>query len=339
MSGQAGRREQEQDAFPLPKHPPSGGIGRQAPRWGEKPYHSLDFHLKQHFGEKVYRLSLNGGFSCPNRDGTRGTSGCLFCSAGGSGDFAADQGLPIPAQLVQAREKIAAKTNARLFIAYFQAYTNTYANTGYLRRVFSEALAPPDIAALSIATRADCLGDEVLDLLSALRETFHKPIWVELGVQSTFDETLSRMACGFSYADCRRAIIHLHNREIPVVAHLVLGLPGETKEMMLTSLSRVCRLPVNGLKLQLLHVLAGTGLAREYEKSPFPVFKMEDYCQFIVSCIERIPPQIVLHRITGDGPKSLLMAPAWSGDKKRVLNRIHQIFSERSTWQGRLAED
>lgn len=336
--GQFRHEGQTPDALLLPSHPSTSQIGVQAPRWGEKPYYSLDFYLKQTFGEKVYRLSLNGGFSCPNRDGTRGTSGCLFCSAGGSGDFAADRKLPISEQLVQARKKITAKTNARLFIAYFQAYTNTYADTGYLRRVFSEALAAPDIAALSIATRADCLGDEVLDLLCALREAFHKPIWVELGVQSTFDESLSRMACGFSYVECERAIMHLHNREIPAIAHLIFGLPDETKEMMLTSLSRVCRLPVDGLKLQLLHVLSGTGLAGEYEKAPFPVFELEDYCQFIVSCIEHIPPQIVLHRITGDGPKRLLIAPAWSGDKKRVLNRIHRIFAERGTWQGRLAD-
>lgn len=305
-------------------------------RWGDKPYYSLDFYLKQTFGEKVYRLSLDGGFSCPNRDGTLGTSGCLFCSAGGSGDFAADRGFPVSAQLVQAQKKIAAKTNARRFIAYFQAYTNTYADTGYLRSVFCEALREPQIAALSIATRVDCLGDRVLDLLCELREKFHKPVWTELGIQSAFDETLSRMACGFSYADCEHVVMQLHNRNIPVIAHLILGLPCETKEMMLTSLAKVCQLPISGLKLQLLHVLAGTGLAAQYEQAPFPVFEMEDYCQFIVSCIERIPPHIVLHRITGDGPKKLLIAPAWSGGKKRVLNRIHQIFAERGTWQGRL---
>ncbi len=317
----------------LSKSKPGAG---QPSRWGEKPYYSLDFYLKQTFGEKVYRLSLDGGFSCPNRDGTLGTSGCLFCSAGGSGDFAASRALSIRDQLMQAREKIAAKTNARRFIAYFQAYTNTYAHTGYLRSIFSEALSEPQIAALSVATRADCLADEVLDLLCGLREAFHKPVWVELGVQSTFDKTLSRMACGFSYADCARAIMHLHNRKIPAVAHLILGLPGETKEMMLASLARICHLPVSGLKLQLLHILSGTGLGAEYEKKPFPVFEMEEYCQFLVDCIEHIPPHIVLHRITGDGPKRLLIAPAWSGDKKRVLNRIHRIFAERGTWQGRL---
>lgn len=308
-------------------------------RWGDKPYYSLDFYLKQTFGEKVYRLSLDGGFSCPNRDGTKGTKGCSFCSAGGSGDFAAERRLSISEQLLQAQEKIAAKTNARLFIAYFQAYTNTYADIGYLRTSFSEALGKPQVAALSVATRADCLGDEVLDLLCELRGTFRKPVWVELGVQSTHDATLARMNCGFAYADCESAIMHLHNRGIPVIAHLIFGLPPETPEMMRASLKRICALPVDGLKLQLLHVLAGTGLAEEYEENPFPVFEMEDYCQFIVESIEHIPPHIVLHRITGDGPKKLLVAPAWSGDKKRVLNRIHQIFRERDTWQGRLLKN
>ena len=308
----------------------------QPVRWGEKPYYSLDFYLKQTFGEKVYRLSLDGGFSCPNRDGTKGTGGCSFCSAGGSGDFAADRTLSVTAQLLEAQEKIAAKTGARRFIAYFQAYTGTYAPVAYLRHAFSEALRNPQVAVLSVATRADCLPDEVLALLCELRETFRKPIWVELGVQSTFDDTLTRMACGFSHADCERAIIRLHHCKIPVVAHLILGLPRETKEMMLCSLARICALPVDGLKLQLLHVLAGTKLAAEYERDPFPLFDMADYCSFVVTCIEHIPPHIVLHRITGDGSKKLLLAPAWSGDKKRVLNRIHQIFAERGTWQGRL---
>lgn len=307
-----------------------------SPTWGGKPYYSLDYYLKQTFGEKVYRLSLDGGFSCPNRDGTLDTRGCSFCSAGGSGDFAADRRIPISAQLVQAKEKIAAKTNAGAYIAYFQAYTNTYADTDHLRTVFSEALCQPDIAVLSIATRVDCLADEVIELLCDLRDTFRKPIWVELGVQSTYDETLLHVRSGFCYEDCKRAIMRLHNRKIPAIVHLILGLPHETKEMMLTSVKRVCSLPIDGLKLQLLHLLSGTDLAAEYETQPFPVFELEDYCQLVVDCIEQIPPHIVVHRMTGDGPKKLLLAPLWSGDKKRVLNRIHKIFKERGTWQGRL---
>ena len=306
--------------------------------WLDKPYYSLDAYLKQTFGEKIYRLSLDGGFSCPNRDGKLDTRGCIFCSAGGSGDFAADRRKSVTDQLIDAKERIVAKTNAKHFIAYFQAYTNTYADISYLRTVFSEALCPEEIVALSIATRADCLDDEVLQLLCELRETFHKPVWIELGVQRTFDKTLRRIRSGFAYADCERASFRLHKCGIPSIIHLILGLPGEDKEQMLDSVKHICSLPISGLKLQLLHVLSGTDLAAEYEKTPFPVFEMEDYCQFVVTCIEHVPAHIVLHRITGDGPKKLLLAPLWSGDKKRVLNRIHAIFRERNTWQGRLAK-
>lgn len=307
--------------------------------WLGKPYYSLNAYLQQTFGEKVYRLSLDGGFSCPNRDGTLGTRGCIFCSAGGSGDFAADRQKTVTDQLSEARRRIASKTNAKHFIAYFQAYTNTYADISYLRTVFSEALFPEEVVALSVATRADCLADEVLQLLCELRETFHKPVWIELGVQSTSDKTLKRIRSGFTYTDCEYAIMRLHEYHIPSIVHLILGLPGESREQMLDSVKQVCALPISGLKLQLLHVLSGTDLATEYETTPFPVFEMEEYCQFLVTCIEHVPAHIVLHRITGDGPKKLLIAPLWSGDKKRVLNRIHAIFRERNTWQGRLSKN
>ena len=304
--------------------------------WLGKPYYSLDAYLKQTFGEKIYRLSLDGGFSCPNRDGKLDTRGCIFCSAGGSGDFAADRKKSVTDQLIEAKERIVSKTNAKHFIAYFQAYTNTYADISYLRTVFSEALCPDEIVALSIATRVDCLGDEVLQLLQELQEEFHKPVWVELGVQSTCNETLHRIRSGFTYAACEEAIMRLHKCAVPTIIHLILGLPGESKEQMLHSVKQICSLPISGLKLQLLHVLSGTDLAAEYEKASFPVFDPEDYCQFVVTCIEHVPKHIVLHRITGDGPKKLLIAPLWSGDKKRVLNRIHAVFRERDTWQGRL---
>ncbi len=304
--------------------------------WLGKPYYSLDAYLKQTFGEKIYRLSLDGGFTCPNRDGTLGTRGCTFCSAGGSGDFAANRNKTITSQLTEARTRIAAKTNATHFIAYFQAYTNTYADISYLRTVFSEALRPDEIVALSIATRVDCLGEEVLQLLCELRGTFQKPVWIELGIQSVHDASLRRVRSGFSYADCEDAVMRLHKYDIPCIAHMILGLPGENREQMLRSVKTVCSLPIAGLKLQLLHILSGTDLAAEYEKMAFPVFEMEDYCQFLVTCIEHIPPHIVLHRITGDGPKKLLLAPTWSSDKKRVLNRINAIFRERNTWQGHL---
>ncbi|MDD6038519.1 MAG: TIGR01212 family radical SAM protein [bacterium] len=306
------------------------------PDWHGKRYYSLDSYLKNTYGTKMYRLSLDGGFSCPNRDGTIGTSGCSFCSAGGSGDFAADRNISITAQLEQAKERIRNKATCTSYIAYFQAYTNTYADIFYLRTVFSEALAADDILILSIATRPDCIGDDVIALLCELRRRFQKEIWIELGVQTTCNVTLSHVRSGFTYETSADAIKRLADADIPVIVHLILGLPGENSSQMLHSLSTVCELPIAGLKLQLLHVLKNTALANEYFEKPFPLFSQEDYCQFIIDCIEQIPEHIIIHRITGDGPKNLLIAPQWSGNKKSVLNRIHNQLKERNTWQGRL---
>lgn len=301
--------------------------------WGDKPYYSLDYYLKHTFGEKVYRLSLNGGMTCPNRDGTLGTRGCIFCSAGGSGDFAAAPALSITEQIEQAKERVAAKSNCRKYIAYFQAYTNTYAPVSYLRKIFTEALSHPDIAALSIATRCDCLSDEVLDLLEELNH--RKPVWVELGLQTVHETTLTRIRSGFTLSQYEEAVLALHARGITIITHLILGLPGETKEMMRASVSHVAKLPIQGIKLQLLHVLKGTALGTIYEKEPFPLFSLEEYCDFIVDCIAMLPPWIVVHRLTGDGPRSLLLAPLWSTDKKRVLNTIQKNFRVRDLWQGK----
>ena len=303
-------------------------------RWGEKPYHSLDYELKQTFGEKVYRLSLNGGMSCPNRDGTIAAGGCIFCSAGGSGDFASRPVLSVTDQIEQAKVLVRKKTDCRKYIAYFQAYTNTYAPADYLRRIFTEALDHPDIAVLSIATRCDCLPDDVLALLAECNRI--KPVWVELGLQTIHDETLDVIRSGFHYSQYESAVSALAELGIPVITHLILGLPGETREMMLASVRQVASLPVSGIKLQLLHVLKGTDLGRLYEESPFPLFSLEEYCDFIVTCIEQLPPEMVIHRITGDGPRNLLLAPLWSTDKKRVLNTIHKRFRDRNTWQGKM---
>ena len=305
----------------------------QKPTWGEKRYHSLDYHLKNTFGEKVYRLSLNGGMTCPNRDGHISTGGCIFCSAGGSGDFAASPMLSITEQIEEAKFRISAKTNCTKFIAYFQAYTNTYAPADYLRKIFSEAIHHPDIVALSIATRCDCLPEDVLYLLKELNCI--KPVWVELGLQTIHAKTLSFIRSGFTLNQFNTAVYNLHEHGIPVITHLILGLPGETKEDMLASLSYVAKLPISGLKLQLLHILKGTDLEAYYESNPFWTFSLEEYCDFIVDCIELLPPDIVLHRITGDGPRNLLIAPLWSTDKKRVLNTITKRLKERDTWQGK----
>ncbi len=301
--------------------------------WGDKRYHSLDYHFKTIFGEKVYRLSLNGGMTCPNRDGFLNTGGCIFCSAGGSGDFAASPTLSITEQIEDAKLRVAGKTKCTKYIAYFQAYTNTYASVDYLRKIFSEAISHPDIVALSIATRCDCLPDDVLDLLTELNQI--KPVWIELGLQTIHKKTLSFIRSGFTLEQYNEAVSNLHARGIAVITHLILGLPGESKEDMLASLTYVASLPVSGLKLQLLHVLRNTELADYYAKNPFWTFSLEEYCDFIVDCIELLPPDIVLHRITGDGPKKLLIAPLWSTDKKRVLNTIQKRFRERDTWQGK----
>lgn len=303
-------------------------------RWGDKPYYSLDYYLKQTFGEKIYRLSLNGGMTCPNRDGTLDSRGCIFCSAGGSGDFATAPALSVTEQIAQAKERIRGKSNCKKFIAYFQAYTNTYAPVSYLRELFSEAICHPDIVALSIGTRCDCLPEDVLDLLTEFNNL--KPIWVELGLQSTHDTTLQQIRSGFTYEQYLSAVDALKERNLTVITHLILGLPGETEEMMLASVDAVSHLPVDGVKLQLLHVLKHTDLALLYETNPFSVFSLEEYCDFVVTCIEHLPPEMVVHRITGDGPRSLLIAPLWSTDKKRVLNTIHKRFRERDTWQGKL---
>lgn len=301
--------------------------------YGDKRYYSLNAYCKHTFGDKVYRLSLNGGMSCPNRDGSLSYGGCSFCSEGGSGDFAANYDLSIFTQIQDAKTRIQKKSNCTKFIAYFQAYTNTYAPISHLRRIFTEALAEPEVVALSIGTRSDCLPDEVLDLLEELSKT--KPVWVELGLQTVHNQTHAKLNTHTTIEQFDDAVTRLQTRNIPVIAHVILGLPGETKEMMKETVSHVASLSLSGIKLQLLHVLKGTALAREYETHPFPLFSLEDYCDFIIDCIEILPPEMVVHRITGDGPRNLLIAPLWSTDKKRVLNTISKRFLERNTWQGK----
>lgn len=301
--------------------------------WGDKRYHSFDYYLKQTFGEKVYRLSLNGGMTCPNRDGTIDSRGCIFCSAGGSGDFAAAPTLSVTEQITQAKTRIQAKTDCKKYIAYFQAYTNTYAPVSYLRKIFTEAISHPDIVAVSIATRCDCLSEEILDLLEELNRC--KPVWVELGLQTIHEQTLQMIRSGFTLTQFETAVFSLRQRGIEVITHLILGLPGETRNMMFKSVRHVAALPISGVKLQLLHVLRGTDLGIMYEKEAFPVFSLEEYCDFVVDCITLLPPEMVIHRITGDGPRKLLLAPLWSTDKKRVLNTIQKRFAERDDWQGK----
>ena len=301
--------------------------------WGEKRYYSLDYYLRETFGEKLYKIALDGGMTCPNRDGTLGYRGCLFCSARGSGDFASDRRLSVKEQLAQGKHLVSQKHTGSSYIAYFQAYTNTYAPISHLRRVFTEALEQPEIVGLSIATRSDCLSEEVLDLLEELSNS--KPIWIELGLQTIHATTHARLNTHTTIEMFDVAVANLHARKIPVIAHVILGLPGETKEMMLETIKHIALLPVSGIKLQLLHILKGTKLGLEYEAAPFPLFELKEYCDFVIDCLEILPPDMVIHRLTGDGPRKILIAPLWSTDKKRVLNTIQKRLKERDTWQGK----
>lgn len=304
--------------------------------WNEKRYYSLDYYLKETFGEKVYRIALNGGMTCPNRDGTLDTRGCIFCSAGGSGDFTSSVDLPVTKQIKEGKKLLQKKTDCRLFIAYFQAYTNTYAPVSYLRKIFSEAICHPDIVALSIATRPDCLDSEILTLLSELNQI--KPVWVELGLQTIHPQTAAFIRRGFDYDCYEKAVFSLKAQGISVITHLILGLPLETHEQMLSSVKKLSTLPIDGVKLQLLHVLENTDLADYYKKEGFSVLSQEEYVELIIDCLEYLPQNVVIHRLTGDGPRKLLLAPEWSIHKKQVLNQIQRRLKERDTYQGRLSE-
>jgi hypothetical protein len=306
--------------------------------WGDKRYHSLDFELKKTYGRKLYKLSINGGMTCPNRDGTLDTRGCIFCSEGGSGDFAASFNPSVKEQLENAKLLVSRKLSGKeevSYIAYFQAYTNTYAPVAYLEKIFMEAIQYPETAILSIATRPDCLNTEVLDLLGRLNRL--KPVWVELGLQTIHADTAEFIRRGFSLTVFETAVSKLREVGITVIVHTILGLPKESKHDMLETMEYIGKLPVQGIKLQLLHVLKETDLGRLWEEGTFSdPLSLPEYTDLIISCLEVLPGDIVIHRITGDGPKKLLLAPLWSSDKKAVLNNIHREMKLRDTWQGKL---
>lgn len=294
-------------------------------------YYSLNEYLKRTFGEKVYKLSLDGGMTCPNRDGTVGERGCIFCSGGGSGEFAARRGCSVSDQLVQAKQRICKKTDCKKFIAYFQPFTNTYADVRYLRRIFTEAIAPDNIAALSVATRPDCLGDDVLDLLSELN--CKKPVWVELGLQTIHSSTAEYIRRGYDLPVYDDAVKRLKGIGVQVITHIILGLPGESRDMMLSSV-RYAGEKSDGVKLQLLHVLRGTDLFTDYQNGVFETLSMEEYIDLICESLKILPPGVVVHRLTGDGDKRILEAPLWSADKKRVINALNKALRERNIFQG-----
>ncbi len=287
---------------------------------------TVNEYLKEKYGKKLYKVSINAGFTCPNRDGTLGERGCIFCSAGGSGEFAGQPSRSITQQIEEGRQRVAAKLPKGEYglIAYFQAFTNTYAPIPVLRERYLEAIRHPEVEILSVATRPDCLGDDVLELLSECNRI--KPVWVELGLQTIHEHTAQYIRRGYPLAVYDDAMRRLKERGIETIVHVILGLPGETKEDMLESVQYVGKSGASGIKLQLLHVLRNTDLAKEYEAGRFECLTMEEYGQLLKEALDLLPPNIVIHRKTGDGDKKILIAPEWSKDKKRVLNYLKTIL-------------
>ena len=305
-------------------------------------YYSLNNYFKNTYSEKIYKIAIDAGLSCPNRDGTIDTRGCIFCSAGGSGDFAVSRkDFPTISRQIEAGISLfSGKNVGTRFIAYFQAYTNTYGPLEYLEKIFSEALSHPMVAGISIATRPDCLDNEVLSLLATLKAQYpDKFIWVELGLQTIHEDTAVYIRRGYSLTVFEDALHSLQALEIPVITHVILGLPGESNERILETIDYLAKKNIFGIKLQLLHILKGTDLAKDYENNMFSVYTKEEYIDLVIDCIEHLPKDVILHRVTGDGPKNLLIAPLWSGNKKDVLNSLHHRFKERGAYQGRYFYD
>jgi radical SAM protein (TIGR01212 family) len=289
-------------------------------------YTSLNHYLKTTFGCKVYKIALNAGFTCPNRDGKLGTGGCIFCSGTGSGDFAEDPERSITEQIEAGKRRVASKAGEGKFIAYFQAFTNTYAPIERLKALYEEALAHPDVVALSIATRPDCLPEEVLNLLEACNRI--KPIWVELGLQTIHENSAKYIRRGYTLDVYDEAVRNLKKRNLNVITHVILGLPGETNADIEATVRYVCDHGTDGIKLQLLHILKGTDLAEEYLAGRVPVMAEEEYVALITHLLRIIPRNVVIHRMTGDGAKKDLLAPLWSADKKHVLNALQNAIRE-----------
>ncbi len=286
-------------------------------------YYSLNKYLRDTFGDKVYKISLDAGFTCPNRDGTIDNRGCIFCSKGGSGDFAQSKELTITEQIERGKERVKNKIKSGKYIAYFQAFTNTYAPIQILRKKFNEAIRHEDIVAISIATRPDCLGEDVIDLLDELNKI--KPVFVELGLQTIHKYTADYIRRGYELDVYDKAVKDLKAIGINVVVHLIIGLPNESKADILESVRYVCDSGIDGIKLQLLHIIKGTDLADEYSLGKVRPLEFEEYLEIIKACVEIIPENIVIHRLTGDAAKKDLIAPMWSADKKRVLNAINNL--------------
>lgn len=286
-------------------------------------YRTLNEHYREKFGCKVYKLSIDAGFTCPNRDGTLATGGCIFCSTYGSGEFA-ELGTSVTEQLEQAKVRVEAKNKGGKYIAYFQSFTNTYGPVSRLEKLYREAMAAPDIVGLAIGTRPDCLPDDVIDLLKELNR--EKPISVELGLQTVHDASVRYIRRGYVNQVYFDAVSKLKAAGIEVVTHIILGLPGENPEMAAETTRQAIAAGTDGIKFHLLHVLRGTDLARDYESGYFRCLELEEYAQWLKVCLAEVPPHVTVHRITGDGAKRDLIAPLWSGDKKRVLNYLNRFL-------------
>jgi len=298
----------------------------------QKRYHTFNEDLREKFGEKIFKVSLDAGFTCPNRDGTLGRDGCVYCSERGSGDFAGEQGSSIHNQFIEVTERMKKKWSKAKYIAYFQAYTNTYATVERLREVYEEALTEENVVGLSISTRPDCLPEEVLDYLEELNQRTY--LWVELGLQTIHDRTMEWIKRGHNYAQFLKSLDQLHSRGIRVCVHIILGLPGETKTDMLATARAVANMPLQGIKIHLLHVLKGTPLATMYQRQPFDFMTKDDYVSLVVDILEILPSDMVIQRLTGDGPPDDLIGPLWSRKKWEVLNAIDAELERRDTRQG-----
>lgn len=301
--------------------------------YGAERYYSYNRYLRESFGEKIYKIAIDGGFSCPNRDGRISCGGCIFCSEGGSGDFAEGRTRSITEQIVLGKKQTEKKYHGNRYIAYFQAFTNTYAPVERLRALYEEAMVPEEIVALAIGTRPDCLPAEVWDLLEELNRK--KPVHLELGLQSCHEDTARFINRGYPTPVFEEAVREARKRGIRVCAHLILGLPGEDQEKILATIDYINRLPVDGVKLSMLHVLKHTPLAQMYEKGEVHLYTLETYLDCLFSCVERLRPDIVIERITGDGPKSILIGPEWTKDKRHVMNTIRREMNARDVWQGK----
>ena len=297
-----------------------------------KPYREFGDFLREVFPYKVQKISINAGFTCPNRDGVIGTRGCIFCAGDGSGAFAADRALSVPQQIEAAKARVRAKNGGGKYIAYFQNFTNTYGSLARMDALFTQALAPEDVVALSVATRPDCLPDETVALLRRLNA--EKPVWVELGLQTIHPRSAAYIRRGYDLPVFDDAARRLRAAGLEVIVHQILGLPGETDAQMVQTARYIGQSGVQGIKLHLLHVLRGTDLAEDYAAGKFEVLTPEHYIDLLEQCLRVLPPETVIHRLTGDGAKRDLIAPLWSADKKRVLNAIHAAFARDDLTQG-----